>query len=275
MLAALNHPHIGAIYGLEDVDGVRALVLELVEGETLAERLASEAGRPAPKGSASSTAEHPSLIARGLPLPEALTIARQIAAALEAAHEKGIVHRDLKPANIKITPAGVVKVLDFGLAKAASGDGSGPDLSRSPTVTIGGTREGMILGTAAYMSPEQARGKPVDKRTDIWAFGCVLYETLTGRPAFAGETISDTIAVILDREPEWQALPAATPPSVRRLLQRCLDKDAPRRLHDIGDARVELEDALDARQAPERRAYLAVGIVLALVVLAGGVWLFY
>ena len=171
LLASLNHPHIGAIYGVEEMDGTPALILELVDGDTLADRLA-----------------------RGpIAISEALNIARQIADALEAAHEKGIIHRDLKPANIKITPDGVVKVLDFGLAKAASGDASGPDLTQSPD-TIGGTRDGAIRGTAAYMSPEQARGKPVDKRTDLWAFGCVLYEMLTGRPAFASDTISDTIA---------------------------------------------------------------------------------
>ena len=223
LLASLNHPHIGAIYGVEDLDGTPALILEFVDGDTLADRL--ERGPIA--------------------ITEALTIARQIADALEAAHEKGIVHRDLKPANIKITPDGVVKVLDFGLAKAASGDASGPDLTQSPAHTIGGTRGGVILGTATYMSPEQARGKPVDKRTDLWAFGCVLYEMLTSRAAFAGETISDTIARILERDPDWRALPAATPPSVTRLLQRCLSKDPKRRLHDIADARIEIEDALN------------------------------
>ena len=186
VLASLNHPHIGAIYGLEDADGMRALVLELVHGETLADR-----------------------IARGpIPLNEALTIARQIADALEAAHEKGIVHRDLKPANIKITPDGVVKVLDFGLAKAASGDAAPADLTQSPTLTVGGTREGVILGTAAYMSPEQARGRPADKRADVWAFGVVLYEMLTGRRAFEGETTSDVLAKVIEREPDWTALPA-------------------------------------------------------------------
>ena len=154
------------------------------------------------------------------------------------------MHRDLKPANIKITPDGIVKVLDFGLAKAAAGDTSGPDLTQSPTVTIGGTHDGVILGTAPYMSPEQARGKPIDKRTDVWAFGCVVYEMLTGRVAFAGDTLSDTIAAILEREPEWSALPAATPAPIRRLLLRCLDKDAKRRLRDIGDARTELDDVL-------------------------------
>ena len=222
LLAALNHPHVGAIYGVEDSSGVRALVLELVDGDTLAER-----------------------IARGpLPINEALIIARQIADALDAAHEKGITHRDLKPANIKITSDGVVKVLDFGLAKAASGEGSGPDLTQSPTVTVGGTRDGVILGTAAYMSPEQARGKAIDKRTDVWAFGCVVYEMLTGRVAFAGDTLSDTIVAILDREPEWSALPTATPAPIRRLLLRCLDKDTKRRLRDIGDVRTELDDVL-------------------------------
>ena len=220
LLAALNHPHIAAIYGIEGSDDVRGLVLELVEGDTLGQR-----------------------IARGpLPLREALIHAQQIADALDAAHEKGIVHRDLKPANIKITPDGIVKVLDFGLAKAADGDGSAPDLTQSPTVSIGGTRDGVILGTAAYMSPEQARGKPIDKRTDVWAFGCVLYEMLTGRVAFAGDTLSDTIAAILEREPDWSALPAETPAPIRRLLLRCLDKNVKRRLRDIGDARMEIDD---------------------------------
>ena len=199
VLAALNHPHIGAIYDVQETDGVRALVLELVEGDTLADRIAT--------GAASRS--------------EALSIARQIAEALEAAHEKGVVHRDLKPANIKITPQGVVKVLDFGLAKA-TGDGAGSDLTQSPTAAIGGTHAGVILGTAAYMSPEQARGKPVDKRTDIWAFGCVLYETLVGRTAFAGETLSDILVAILDRDPDLSALPLKTPDKVRDLLRRCL-----------------------------------------------------
>ena len=220
VLASLNHPHIGAIYGLEDADGMRALVLELVEGETLAD-----------------------LIAHGpIPVPDALTIARQIAEALDAAHEKGIIHRDLKPANIKVTPDGIVKVLDFGLARIVSAnDGSTSD--SGPTITIEGTREGLVMGTAAYMSPEQARGKTVDKRTDIWAFGCVVYEMLTGRIPFAGETVSDTIAVILEREPDWSRLPASTPANILRLLRRCLQKDAKRRLHDIGDARIELDDS--------------------------------
>jgi serine/threonine protein kinase len=221
VLAALNHPHIGAIYGVQESDGIRALVLELVEGNTLADRIAQGA----------------------LPDQEALAIARQIAEGLEAAHEKGVVHRDLKPANIKITPQGVVKVLDFGLAKA-TGDGSGLDLTQPPTATIGDTREGVILGTAAYMSPEQARGKPVDKRTDIWAFGCVLYEILTGRHPFDADSVSETLAKVIEREPDWRVLPAATPSSVVRTLQRCLDKDPNRRLHDIADVRIEIEDAM-------------------------------
>jgi eukaryotic-like serine/threonine-protein kinase len=219
LLAALNHPHIGAIYGIEQIDGVRALVLELVEGATLADRITRGA----------------------MPVADALPIARQIAEALEAAHEKGIVHRDLKPANIKIAPGGIVKVLDFGLAKMA--DSHGPDLSQSPTVTISGAHDGVLLGTVAYMSPEQARGQAVDKRADIWAFGCVLYEMLTGRPAFPGETVSDHIAAILEREPDWQALAATTPSAVQRLLRRCLEKDPKRRLHDIADARIEIDDA--------------------------------
>ena len=228
VLASLNHPHIGAIYGLEEADGVRALVLELVEGETLSDR-----------------------VARGpLPLSDGLTIARQVADALEAAHERGIIHRDLKPANIKIAPDDVVKVLDFGLAKAMTGDAFGSDLSQSPTVTLVGTREGMILGTAAYMSPEQARGQPVDKRTDIWAFGCVLYEMLTGRVTFAATTMSDTIAAILEHQPDWAALPTFTPLPIDRLLRRCLEKDVKKRLRDIGDARFELDEALTSHTRP-------------------------
>ena len=182
---------------------------------------------------------------------EALAIARQITDALEAAHDKGIIHRDLKPANIKITPDGVVKVLDFGLAKAVSGDGSAPDLTHAPDVTSAGQRPGAVIGTPAYMSPEQARGLPVDKRTDIWAFGCVLYQMLTGRVAFAGDTVSDSIAKILEREPDWSALPVTTPPSVRRLLFRCLTKDPKKRLRDIGDVRIELDGV--RRSASRRR----------------------
>ena len=202
-----------------------------MEGETLAERIAR------PGRSAGSDAA-------GLSISEALAIARQIADALEAAHEKGIVHRDLKPANIKITPDGAVKVLDFGLAKVASPDSSASDLSQS--------RAGAVFGTAAYMSPEQARGHNVDKRADIWAFGCVLFEMLTGRVAFAGETASDTIANILEHEPEWSALPAATPVAIRRLLFRCLAKDSKQRLRDVGDVRIEI-DAIDEVRSRRRR----------------------
>ncbi len=221
MLATLNHPHIGAIYGFENEGSVSALVLELVEGPTLADRLA--------KGP--------------IPLTEALTIARQIAEALEAAHEKGIIHRDLKPANVKTTPDDSVKVLDFGLGKVVAG-AVAADLPQSPTLTIGNTREGLIVGTAAYMSPEQARGMPVDKRTDIWSFGCVLFEMLTGKAPFPGGTISDTIAAILEHEPDWRALPADTPASVVRLLQRCLEKNLKRRLRDVGDAQLDLDQQI-------------------------------
>ena len=229
LLASLNHLNIGTIHGFEEAEGMRALVLELVEGDTLADR-----------------------VARGpLPVPETLAIARQIADALEAAHDKGVVHRDLKPANIKITPDGVIKVLDFGLAKSDPGGAS--ELANSPTITVGGTVAGLILGTAAYMSPEQARGRAVDKRTDVWAFGCVLYELLTGRQAFPGETVSDTIGAILNREPDWTQLPRDLPPSVLTLLRRCLEKDAKKRKRDIGDARAEIDDAL-ARPSADRAA---------------------
>jgi serine/threonine-protein kinase len=224
VLAAFSHPHIAAIYGLEESGGFRALVMELVEGPTLAERIAN-----AP-----------------MPLDEALAIARQIAEALEAAHEKGIVHRDLKPANIKLTADNQVKVLDFGLAKAyepeaASGAGSGGNLTHSPTLTLEGTRAGVIMGTAGYMSPEQARGKPVDKRADIWAFGVVLLEMLTGKAIFEGETVSDTLAAVLRADIDWRQLPPSTPAKVRRLLQRCLERDPKRRLRDIGDAWFEID----------------------------------
>jgi hypothetical protein len=219
-LALLNHPNIAHIHGLEESDGVNALVMEFVEGDDLSQHIARGA----------------------IPIDEALPFAQQIAAALEAAHEQAIVHRDLKPANIRITPAGVVKVLDFGLAKAVS-ESSVIAASQSPTATIGGTREGAILGTAAYMSPEQARGHAVDKRADIWAFGCVLYEMLTGRDAFGGPTLSDTLAAILGRGPDLRALPADTPVGIKRLLKRCFEKDPKQRLRDIGEARIECADA--------------------------------
>ena len=221
LLASLNHPNIAAIYELEESDGVHFLALEYVPGETLAER-----------------------IKRGpIPVDEALPLFKQIAEGLEAAHEKGVIHRDLKPANIKVTPEGKVKVLDFGLAKAMAGETPTQGLSESPTIDQGATETGVLLGTAPYMSPEQARGKPVDKRIDIWAFGCCLYEALTGRAAFAGETVSDTIAKILEHEADWDLLPEATPFTLRSLLRRCLRKDESGRLHDMADVRIEIEEA--------------------------------
>ena len=223
VLAFLNHPNIAAIYGLEDVDGVKALVLELVEGDDLAQRIAHGP----------------------IPIDEALPIAKQIADALEAAHEQGIIHRDLKPANIKVRPDGTVKVLDFGLAKAMEpASGIGAKAMNSPTLSIHATQAGIILGTAAYMSPEQAAGKPVDKRSDLWAFGVVLMEMLTERPVFTGETVSHVLASVLTREPDWDALPAGTPAPIRKLLRRCLEKDRKRRLADAADARLEIEEAL-------------------------------
>jgi len=230
VLASLNHPNIAHIHGLEDSDGVHALVMELVEGEDLAQRL----GRGA------------------IALDEALPIARQVAEALEAAHEHGIIHRDLKPANIKLRPDGTVKVLDFGLAKAMEPAGTASNASYSPTLTTPAmmTGAGVILGTAAYMSPEQARGKVVDKRADIWAYGCVLFEMLTGQRAFEGESISDVLASVLKTEPNWRALPAGTPAALRRLVGRCLEKDPRRRLQAIGEARVQIEDLLTGAPEP-------------------------
>jgi hypothetical protein len=228
LLAALNHPNIATIHGLEEAGSVQALVMELVEGPTLAEKLA--------QGSRGK-------VKAGLPLADALDIAVQIAEALESAHDKGIVHRDLKPANLKIGDNGHVTVLDFGLAKAFSTDATGSDLAHLPTITASDVQAGAIVGTPAYMSPEQARGQAVDKRTDIWAFGCVLFEMLAGKMAFSGDTTSDTIAAILERQPDWSVLPAATPPKLRQLLARCLEKDPKRRWRDIGDVRIELEDA--------------------------------
>jgi serine/threonine protein kinase len=248
LLASLNHPNIASIYGIENDGGKRVLVLELVEGEDLSER-----------------------INRGpVPVDDALEIARQVAAALEVAHEQGVIHRDLKPANIKVGSDGTVKVLDFGLAKAMDSDPGDANLSHSPTLLASSpTQQGVILGTAAYMSPEQARGGAVDKRADIFAFGCVLFEMLTGGRAFAGDTISDTIASVLAREPDLDSLPASTPPALRQLMERCLDKDVAQRLRDIGEARIRLEkirqgdtgetehDAAAAGPAPGRRPVIA------------------
>ena len=233
VLASINHPHIGAIYGVEDAEEYRALVLELIEGETLADRITA-AGR--------------------LPVDDALVMARQIAEALEAAHEKGIVHRDLKPANIMLNESGAVKVVDFGLARLDPADSSSSSIAHSPTLTYAGTVEGVILGTAVYLSPEQARGRAVDKRTDIWAFGCVLYEMLTGRRVFGRDTVTDSMAAILGQEPDWTALPDDVPERIQHLLRRCLTKDPRRRLHDIADARIEIEDTLATPSASRRGA---------------------
>ena len=262
MLASLNHPNIASIYGLEEDDGRLFLVLELVEGPTLAERIQ----------------EGP------IPLEEALRIARQIADALCEAHEKGIIHRDLKPANVKLTPEGQVKILDFGLAKAFSGDtteaGASSELSQSPTLSRQATAVGLILGTAVYMSPEQAKGKKVDRRTDVWAFGVVLYEMLTGKRLFDGEDVSETLAAVLRAEPDWSALPGETPSAIRRLLRRALTKDRRERLGDIGDARLEIKETEDAPQAeasaPSKRSMplLLAGLFLIAIttVLAWSLW---
>ena len=233
VLASLNHPHIAAIYGLEEAGGVTALVMEFVRGEDLSQRIARGA----------------------LPLDEALPIARQIADALEAAHEQGIVHRDLKPANIKIRDDGTVKVLDFGLAKMLEPAAVAAGVSLPPTITSPvNTQLGTILGTAAYMSPEQARGKPADRRCDVWAFGCVLFEMLTGTRAFDGDEITDVLAAVVRDEPDWARVPAATPASIRRLLRRALTKDRRRRLADMADARLELDDTTSETPAPVNAA---------------------
>ena len=229
LLASLNHPNIAAIHGLEEVDGSNFLVMELVEGSTLDSRI--KAGP--------------------IPVEEALKLALQIAEALEAAHEKGVIHRDLKPANIKVTPEGKVKVLDFGLAKAFAGGQADLNLSNSPTLSVAATRQGMVLGTAAYMSPEQARGKEVDRRSDIWAFGCVLYEMLTGKQTWTGDTVTDIIAAALTKDPDFEILPANLHPGIKRLLSRCLQKDPQKRLRDAADAALEIEDAIVAPSVTE------------------------
>ncbi|MDQ6892463.1 MAG: protein kinase [Acidobacteriota bacterium] len=266
LLASLNHPGLAAIYGLEQDGPIRYIVMELVPGETLAERLAQGP----------------------LPQREALLIAGQIAEALEAAHDKGVIHRDLKPSNIKVTPAGKVKVLDLGLAKAMDPASDPSDETHSPTLVLDQTRPGVILGTAEFMSPEQARGKALDKRTDIWSFGCILFEMLSGRRPFAGETISDVIAAILSAEPDWTALPASTPGRIRDLLRRCLEKDLQKRLRDAGDATIEIDQSLAesaaggaagatlAARARRRslRAPVAIGAAVMLLLATGAAWLF-
>ncbi|UCF38906.1 MAG: serine/threonine-protein kinase [Acidobacteriota bacterium] len=259
MLASLNHPNIAAIHGLEEADGKKALVMELVEGEDLSDRISRSP----------------------LSLEEAVPIALQLAKALESAHDKGIIHRDLKPANVKLTAEGTVKVLDFGLAKAMENDPSvSPDMTQSPTLSVAATQAGIILGTAAYMSPEQARGKPVDRRADIWAFGVVLYEMLTGKKAFEGEDLSLTLASVMTRSPNWEALPGGLPGSIKGLLKRCLEKDPLKRLQSIGEARIILEAYLadpDEAESMEHRQvqgtqqrgswtkYAAVGILCTLI----------
>ena len=261
LLASLNHPNIAAIYELEEADGVRFLSLELVEGETLAEKVA--------KGP--------------LPVEEALEVCRQIAEGVEAAHEKGVIHRDLKPANVKITPEGKVKVLDFGLAKAFEEETAAADISQYPTLTEEMTKAGVILGTAAYMSPEQAKGKPVDKRADVFAFGAVLYELLTGKRAFEGETITETIAAVLMGNPQWDVLPENTPWRIRELLDDCLQKEAYDRFPDISNARIQIRKALKepatvsptgvtgAAQPARWRQVITLSITAVLAFVTGGV----
>jgi serine/threonine protein kinase len=265
MLASLNHPNIATIHGLEQSGETSYLVMELVSGETLAERV-----KAGPLG-----------------IEEALKIAVQIAEALEAAHEKSIIHRDLKPANVKVTPEGKVKVLDFGLAKAFAGDAANDDPSNSPTLSAAATMQGTILGTAAYMSPEQARLKAVDKRTDIWAFGCVLYELLAGRQAFQGETTTEILAAVLRGEPDWQVLPTSAPVKIRDLLRRCLQKDVNKRSRDAGDLRLDIEEALAApvtaelsnaaptkgiRMLGRRALILSLGTLLGAVMASLAIW---
>src|SRR5690348_4479072 len=279
VLASLNHPNIAAIYGLEESNGIRALVMELVEGETLGEKIVGEGSAlPRERGA--------------LPCQEALPIARQIAEALEYAHERGVMHRDLKPANVKITPEGAVKVLDFGLAKAVAPGFSPahPDAAEDPTDISLATRPGMILGTAAYMSPEQAKGQRADRRCDIWAFGCVLYEMLSGRKAFEGETLSDVLAAVITKEPEWNALPTIAPLSIQKLLRRCLQKDVRQRLQAIGDARIAIEETLSGTGVPPVESHgqdahatrplrrllprLLAGLAICVLVLAFVIWKF-
>lgn len=262
VLASLNHPNIASIYGLEESNGFMALAMELVEGPTLANHLA----------------------AGPIPIDEALILARQIAAALEAAHDRGIIHRDIKPANIKVPDDATVKVLDFGLARVFADETPDADLSHSPTL-IKGTQAGMILGTAAYMSPEQAKGKVVDKRSDVWAFGCVLFEMITGEQSFSGETLTDILASVVRAEPDWNLLPGSTPEAIRRLLRRCLTKDQKQRLRDIGEARIAIENfqsgkseeiaetIISNKPPPLRKTLLwTAGIALAFILGGLGMW---
>src|SRR6202790_5457745 len=254
LLASLNHPHIAAIYGLEESSSTNALVMELVEGPTLADRIA----------------------AGPIPLDEALPIAKQIAEALEYAHDHSVIHRDLKPANIKVKLDGTVKVLDFGLAKAMLDEPTAADMGNSPTLSMAATMAGTILGTGAYMSPEQARGKTVDRRTDIWAFGVVLFEMLTGHAVFAGEDVSETLAFVMTKEPAFDALPAKTPVAIQNLLRRCLDKNLKRRLQHIGEGRILIEDVLSGvapaaaepvATAPRRQLFGLIATAVAAVLL--------
>jgi serine/threonine protein kinase len=257
LLASLNHPNIAAIYGLEESDGTNFLVMELVEGQTLAERIQ---GGP-------------------VNVEETLKLGLQIAEALEAAHDKGVIHRDLKPANIKVTPDGKVKVLDFGLAKAFAGEQDQIDLSQSPTLSDMATQQGVILGTAAYMPPEQAKGKPVDKRADVWAFGVVLFEMLTGRSLFTGETSSEILAAVIKSEPEWNRLPQNLHPRIRLMLERCLEKDVKSRSSGIGEVRADIDKVLAdpsgvfaqtiTAESPQKKLRTILPWVAAAIVVAG------
>ena len=257
VLASMNHANIATIYGLEESNGTCALVMELVEGPTLAERIRVAQGPLS--GLSAFRVEEPQSQGVALQLDESLHVAKQIAEALEYAHERGVIHRDLKPANIKVTADDNVKVLDFGLAKALDSQDSTPNMQDSPTLTIAATRPGVILGTVAYMSPEQACGKRVDRRADIWAFGCVLYEMLTGQQAFSGETVSETIAAVIKDVPDFSKLPCATPHRIRELAQRCLIKDPKRRLRDIGEARIAIEETLSGTAEVHARLVSALG----------------
>jgi serine/threonine protein kinase/Tol biopolymer transport system component len=265
LLASLNHPNIASIHGLEESDGTHFLVMELIEGDTLADRIKNEP----------------------IPVEEALQLAQQMAEALEAAHEKGVIHRDLKPANIKVTPDSKVKILDFGLAKAYAGDQANVSLEDSPTISAVATQQGVILGTAAYMSPEQARGKPVDRRADIWAFGCVLYEMLTGKKAFSGGDVTDTLAAVLRSEPEWESLPTNLHWRVKEVLERCLEKKAKDRYGSINDARVDIHKVLsdpsgifaqpgETGEATRRQRpillWVAVTAILCLIIAGIAIW---